>query len=106
MDVSFGYCNARVKAMETRLLPEPVFRELKQVKSLSEVTQVLEQTSYKESLVDASVKYSGAELVLKGLQKDFLSTLVKVRKMLPKKALKKSGDYLYGRNMMIQSKAT
>ncbi len=87
LDTSYGYCNARIKAMQTRLLPKATMTELMQVSSLAEVTQVLEQTTYKDAFVASSTSHSGINLVLDGLQKDFLATLQKVQAMLPKKAI-------------------
>lgn len=86
MDLAYGYCNARVKGMETRLLSEQVMRELCQVKSLAEVVEILEETSYKESFVQASTRFTGIDLVINGLQLDSLATLAKLRDSLPKKA--------------------
>ncbi len=87
VDLSYAYANARVKAMKTKLLPQPVLREMMVVKTLNEVIAVLEEGPYKEAFVDSSVKYSGRKLILNALFLDFSRTMQKLMKIAPPKAL-------------------
>ncbi len=89
-DLSYGYANARIKAMETCLLSEAQHRDLYNVGTLPEMTVMLQETAYKESLVHASQRFQGAELILNGLQDNLVATLRKLEDVLPPKA---RGDY-------------
>ncbi|MBI5635569.1 V-type ATPase subunit, partial [Candidatus Micrarchaeota archaeon] len=58
VDSSFGYANARIKAMKAKLFDVDKMRELSAVKTLPEVIELLEESVYKKEFVDASVKHS------------------------------------------------
>ena len=84
MDVrNYAYANARIKAMEAKLLREQRVRELMQVKTMPEVIALLEETAYKDALVKASTKHSGVDVVLYGLQDDFDATIEKLSGIVP-----------------------
>jgi len=83
MDLTYAYANARIKAMSVKLLSQEQLRQLISVRTLNEVIELLEESDYKDSFVDASVKYSGFELVLKALNLDFVRTMQKVMKIVP-----------------------
>ncbi len=85
-DLSYGYANARIKAMETRLLSAEQYRTIASVSSIPEMTALLQETDYREAMIEASKRHEGASLVLTGLQLDFLATLKKLERILPKKA--------------------
>ncbi|MEM4255014.1 MAG: V-type ATPase subunit [Candidatus Norongarragalinales archaeon] len=83
MDLSYAYANARVKGMRSNLLDENAFRELMQVKTMDEITAILEQTPYKQDLVEASKSYSGVQRIDVALHANMAKTMAKVGKVLP-----------------------
>ncbi|MBI4361304.1 V-type ATPase subunit [Candidatus Micrarchaeota archaeon] len=87
-DLTYAYANARIKAMETRLLTPEQYRNLYNVQSIPEMTAMLQETAYRDALVEASKEFQGVELVLEGLQKDWLATVTKLERILPEKAKK------------------
>ncbi|MBI5035879.1 V-type ATPase subunit [Candidatus Micrarchaeota archaeon] len=86
MDLSYGYANARIKAMESQLLKQEQFREISVVGTLPEVIALLQETGYKNDLVEASKKYADIRIILNGLQTNFSSTLKKLSRVMPPKA--------------------
>lgn len=85
-DLTYAYANARIKAMETKLLTPEQYRNLYNVQSIPEMTAMLQETTYRDAMVEASKEFQGVKLLLEGLQKDWLSTLAKLERILPKKA--------------------
>ena len=85
MDLSYAYSNARIKAMKSKLIPESRMREIMEVRSISEMTEILEETEYKESFVSASTKYKGMELISRALHGNLRKTLERIMKITPKK---------------------
>jgi V/A-type H+-transporting ATPase subunit C len=83
MDLSYAYANARIKGMKSNLLGENVFRELMQVKTLDEITALLEQTPYKQDLVEASKQYHGVQRIDVALHKNLARTFATVGRILP-----------------------
>ncbi len=79
----FGYINARTKGMKAKLLSEDKLNQLLAVKSLDEVIAILEETQYKEKMVEFSTRYSGIELVNRAVNADFVSAIRKIAKFLP-----------------------
>ncbi len=72
--------------MSVKLLSQDRLRQLLAVDSLTEVIELMEEGEYKNSFVEASVKYSGLELVLKALNLDFVRTMQKVNHIVPEVA--------------------
>ena len=83
MDLSYAYANARIKGMKSNLLGENVFRELMQVKTMDEITALLEQTPYKQDLVEASKQYRGVHRIDVALHKNLARTVATVGRILP-----------------------
>lgn len=81
--LTFAYSNARAKAMKSLLLPQTKIREMVSVKTVDAVTGILEETGYKQELVELSAKYSGADLVERALTKNLASTLNKLLRISP-----------------------
>ncbi len=69
--------------MKTKLLGESQVNELLSVKSIEEVVGLLEETNYKEELVELSTKYSGVELVNRAVELNFTRTIKKLSAFLP-----------------------
>ncbi len=83
MDLSYAYTNARIKGMRSNLLDENVLREMMQVKTIDEITAILEQTPYKQELIEASKNYSGVQRIDVALHANMAKTIAKVAKVLP-----------------------
>ena len=83
MHVSYAYTNARIKGMRSNLLDENVLREMMQVKTIDEITAILEQTPYKQELIEASKNYSGVQRIDVALHANMAKTIAKVAKVLP-----------------------
>lgn len=86
MDLQYAYANARIRAMEAKLLREQNIRDMMNVKSMAEVIALLEETAYKPALIRASTKHAGVDAVLYGLQDDLRVTLEKLASIIPKSA--------------------
>ena len=69
--------------MKSKLLGESQVNELLSVKSIEEVTELLEESPYREDLVELSTKYGGVELVNKAVDQNFIRTMQKIARFLP-----------------------
>ncbi|MDD1673696.1 MAG: V-type ATPase subunit [Methanomicrobiales archaeon] len=76
--MDYGYANARIKAMKSRLLQPPVLETLINKPDLSSVITELEKTPYRIELEKASVQYSDIVLVEVALRKDMISAFRKI----------------------------
>lgn len=85
-DLTYAYANARIKGMETELLTSEKYRNLYNVESIPEMTAMLQETAYRDAMIQASKDFHGVELILVGLQKNWLNTLAKLERILPEKA--------------------
>ncbi|NUN11502.1 V-type ATPase subunit [Candidatus Micrarchaeota archaeon] len=85
MDLKYAYLNTRVKAMESKLLPEALFKQLIVVKTIDEMIELLEETNLKRSFVDASINFKGIALIEEALRLELVSSLKLIKKYLPKK---------------------
>ncbi len=83
MDLSYAYANARIKGMKSNLLGESMMRELMQVKTIDEITALLEQTPYKQDLVEASREFEGVQRIDIALHNNMGRTIGKVARVLP-----------------------
>lgn len=83
MDLGYAYANARVKGMRSNMLDSNTMRELMQVKTIDEITAILEQTPYKQDLVEASKSHSGVQRIDVALHSNMARTVAKVGKVLP-----------------------
>ncbi len=85
MDLGYAYANARIKGMKSNLLDSNALRELMQVKTIDEVTALLEQTPYKQDLIEASKRYEGVQRIDVALHSNFARTIEKVARIIPAK---------------------
>jgi vacuolar-type H+-ATPase subunit C/Vma6 len=83
VDLSYGYANARVKAMKCCLLGEETLRGLFSVSTLSEYIAMLENTTYKQSFVDASTREEGIKLVMAALRMESDRSIAKIKRIVP-----------------------
>jgi vacuolar-type H+-ATPase subunit C/Vma6 len=70
--------------MKASLLQDRVVKELSGVKSLEEFIEIMEESSYRKSFVEASQKKSGLGLVELALKKDVEKSLKKLWRIVPR----------------------
>jgi len=83
---SYGYSNARVKAMKAALLPRDATEEMLSAAGVGGVSAVLDRTDYKEDFAEPGLKYSGADLVEFALSRNLARRARKVLAFTPKEA--------------------
>lgn len=81
--VEFSYANARAKAMKSLLLSQAKMRELASVPNATDIAALLEETPYKNELVELASKYQGTELVERAISKNMERTLAKLFRISP-----------------------
>ncbi len=86
MDLSYAYTNARVKAMKSKLFSEAKIRELLEVQSLPELIELMEESEYRSSFVQASTHYEGMDLISHALKTHWEDVLQKLIRITPGKA--------------------
>ncbi|MEM3399867.1 MAG: V-type ATPase subunit [Candidatus Micrarchaeia archaeon] len=82
--LTYGYSNARVKAMKSALLGRSTIDEMLFL-DIRGIIGILEHTTYREDIVGLSMDYSGAELVELAMGKNFARTCRKVLEITPDK---------------------
>ncbi len=78
MPADFGYINARVKGMRSRLLPPGRLEELLAVPDLEAFVQALGNTPYGPELQEALTRYQGLRAVDEALMQHFQKTVRRV----------------------------
>lgn len=81
--LTYGYANARAKSMRTLLLTKRDFDTMLDANSADEILSILEKSAYREELVEAGLKFSGANLIEIALGKNFSKVLQKIVKIAP-----------------------
>jgi V/A-type H+-transporting ATPase subunit C len=72
--VEYGYANARLRAMKSRLLERNELEELAAKLDVDAVINRLQETPYREDIADASVKYTGKACVEDALRRNLSKT--------------------------------
>ncbi|MDD1717074.1 MAG: V-type ATPase subunit [Methanoregulaceae archaeon] len=78
VDVEYGYLNARIRGMKSRLLPESIIENLILKPDVEAIITELEKTSYKEEIEKASVQFSGVTCIETALRKDLTQAFRKI----------------------------
>ncbi len=78
MDGEYGYANARLRAMKSRLLTRSDYAELVSESSIEDVIARLTQTIYQHAVEAALVKASGWECLSEALRRYFGQTLTRI----------------------------
>ena len=81
---AYGYCSARIRAMELRLLDAAVIQRMLDAEDIQATLKVLEETSYSASLAAQS---GGVINYEKALEADLLATYEELRSFVPDKEL-------------------
>jgi V/A-type H+-transporting ATPase subunit C len=74
----YGYINARVKAMKSRLLPRETLYELLGARDLAALTDTLGATAYGKDLSEALTHASGLSAIEEGLRRNLCHTTAKL----------------------------
>lgn len=80
MAAGYGYGNARLRAMRSRLLTEADYRSLLGRRHIEEVISSLNETPYQEDIEAALVRTSGVRCVFEALRTNLTRTLGKIPK--------------------------
>jgi ATP synthase A1 C subunit len=75
----YGYGNARLRAMRSRLLTEVNYKDLLAKVKIEEVITALTETPYKEDVEVALVRVGGARCVIEALRANLTRTLRQIR---------------------------
>lgn len=76
--MDYGYVNARIRGMKSRLLDRNTLENLIFQPDLDSLIADLEKTPYKEDLIEAKVQYSGVLCIEYALRKNFTRTFRKI----------------------------
>ena len=79
MDGDYGYANARIRAMKSRLLNGRAYDELLAATRLDDMLEVLAGTAYKAEIEAALVKYGGMQCVTEALRRNVAHTIGKIK---------------------------
>lgn len=80
--MDYGYANARIRAMKSRLLDESFYNQILHTNSLQEVTSALAQTPYARDLDEAMIKAGGLKGFDEALRRNIMKTFRQVVKVL------------------------
>jgi V/A-type H+-transporting ATPase subunit C len=78
IDVDYGYVNARIRGMKSRLLDRRSLEDMVFQPDLESLISSLEKTPYKVDIIEAKVLYQGVLCVEHALRKNFTKTFRKI----------------------------
>jgi len=81
----YGYANARVHGMKGLLLSHKIYTELSNLKSVEAMVEYLHKTHHKESLLNATTRYSGSQLIEYASGVHYAEVVSKIKKITPDK---------------------
>ena len=76
--MDYGYVNARIRGMKSRLLDRHTLEDLIFQPDLDSLISDLEKTPYKEDIIDAKVLFQGILCIEYALRKNFIRTFQKI----------------------------
>lgn len=79
MGEDYGYANARIRAMKSRLLDARTYNDLLAATSLDQIIQLLADTAYKAEIEATLVKYGGMKCVSEALRANLAHTVGKIK---------------------------
>jgi V/A-type H+-transporting ATPase subunit C len=79
MTMDYGYINARMRGMKSRLLSHRALDDLILKPDLESLIQDLENTPYREDIIDAKGRSSGVLLIEIALRENFIRTFRKIQ---------------------------
>jgi V/A-type H+/Na+-transporting ATPase subunit C len=83
--MDWGYINARMRGMKSRLLDKRALDNLVLQPDLESLIAELEKTPYKPDIIDAKVQYSGVLCIEYALRKNFTRTFRKILRFVREK---------------------
>ncbi len=81
-EMDWGYINARMRGMKSRLLNKRALDTLVLQPDLASLIAELEKTPYRDEIIEAKVRYSGVLCVEYALRKNFTRTFQKILKFV------------------------
>jgi V/A-type H+-transporting ATPase subunit C len=78
IDMDYGYVNARIRGMKSRLLDRHTLEDLIFQPDLDSLISDLEKTPYKEDIIEAKVLNQGISCIEYALRKNFIRTFRKI----------------------------
>ncbi len=78
IDMDYGYVNARIRGMKSRLLDQPTLEDMIFQPDLDSLISTLEKTPYKEDIIEAKVRCQGVLCIEYALRKNFTRTFRKI----------------------------
>ena len=82
IEVDYGYVNARIRGMKSRLLDRRALEDMIFQPDLDSLITSLEKTPYKEDIIEAKVLYRGVLCIEYALRKNFTRTFRKILKFV------------------------
>ena len=82
IDVDYGYANARIRGMKSRLLDRKTMDELAAKPDVNALIAELEKTPYREDIADASTRYGGIKCVEYALRRNYTRTFRKIMRIV------------------------
>ena len=79
MGEDYGYANARIRAMKSRLLDARAYDDLLAAASLDQIIELLSDTAYKAEIEAALVKYGGIQCVSEALRTSLSHTIGRIK---------------------------
>jgi V/A-type H+/Na+-transporting ATPase subunit C len=77
-EMDYGYVNARIRGMKSRLLDRHMLEDMIFQPDLDSLIGYLEKTPYKEDIIEAKVQYSGVLCIEYALRTNFTKTFRKI----------------------------
>ncbi|MBU0532142.1 V-type ATPase subunit [Candidatus Micrarchaeota archaeon] len=81
--LKYGYSNARVKVMKGLLLKQATLEDMIKVGSIEAMVEILQRTNYRNDLTNASVNYSGSDLIEMAASANFAHVVQKLLTVVP-----------------------
>ncbi|MDE3089089.1 MAG: V-type ATPase subunit [Chloroflexota bacterium] len=88
MEDDYGYANARLRAMKSRLLTRSDYSELLDAQSVEDLVARLTHTAYQPEIEAALVKYGGWECLSEALRRHFSNSLTKITRFFGENSLR------------------
>jgi V/A-type H+/Na+-transporting ATPase subunit C len=80
--MDYGYANARIRGMKSRLLDRKTMDELAAKPDVNALIVELEKTPYKEDIADSSTRYGGIQCVEYALRRNYTRTFRKIMRIV------------------------
>lgn len=76
--MDYGYVNARVRGMKSRLMDQSALEEMIMQPDIPSLIALLEKTPYRDDITEAKIQYSGVLCIEQALRKNFTRTFRRI----------------------------